>query len=103
MEGQIKQHNTRITNLGSRVKVVERRVNNVEQKLQSEIERSVNVDTDLKELVVTLNDTLVRVADKNHITEFFKSHWKYIALWVTITLGGDVQTLVQYLGPLLGQ
>ena len=75
MEGQIKQHNTRITNLGSRVNGVERRVNNVEQKLQSEIDRSINLYTDIKELVVTLNDTLVRVADKNHITEFFKSHW----------------------------
>lgn len=103
MEAQVKQHATRITHLGSRVKGVERRVNNVEQKLQGEIERSLNADTDLKELIVTLNSTLISVADKNHITEFFKSNWKYIALWVSITMGGDVKELVQYLGPLLGQ
>lgn len=99
-EEKLARNEIKIVHLDSRVKGVERRINNVEQKLQREVERSISSDNEIKELVTALRTTLLEVADKNHITEFFKENWKYIAVWVTLTLGGDVKELVQFIAPL---
>lgn len=100
---RLTNNEARIAKLDGRVGGVYKRVSEVERRLLLEVERSKEADTEIKELITALRETLLMVADKNHITEFFKKNWKYIALWVTITSGGDVKALLQQIGPIVGQ
>lgn len=85
----VQQVEAHVMALEERVRVVEDKVQHVEAGLVSEISRATNIDEELRELLVTLRDK------KNPITEFVAENWKFIAVWVTITIGGDVEQLIK--------
>ena len=85
----------RIGILDNRLLDAERRLSNVESELHAEVLRATSMDADLKEL-------LVEIRNKNPITEFFTENWKYIAIWIVISTGGDITKLLQALSSVKG-
>lgn len=85
----VQQVEAHVMALEERVKVVEDKVQHVEAGLVNEITRATSIDEELRDLLVTLRDK------KNPITEFVAENWKFIAVWITITIGGDVEQLVK--------
>lgn len=77
----------RINVLEEKIGVLEHRVGTVEDGLKHEVQRAVAVDTELKELLIELKN-------KNPITEFVATNWKFIAIWIVVTSGGDVTQLL---------
>ena len=73
--------------LEDKISVIEHRVNVVEGGLQAEVQRATSVDYELKELLIELKN-------KNPITEFVATNWKFIAIWIVVTSGGDVTQLL---------
>lgn len=85
----------RIGMLDNRLLDAERRLSNVEGALHAEVLRATSVDSELKEL-------LIDIRNKNPITEFFTENWKYIAIWIVISTGGDITKLLQALSSVKG-
>lgn len=83
----IAQAERRINVIEEKIGVLEHRVSTVEDGLKAEVQRAVSVDTELKELLIELKN-------KNPITEFVTTNWKFIAVWLVVTSGGDVTQLL---------
>lgn len=77
----------RIDVLEEKISVLEHRVGSVEGGLKDEVQRATSVDQELKELLIELKN-------KNPITEFVTKNWKFIAVWIVVTSGGDVTQLL---------
>ena len=77
----------RLEVLENKINVLEHRVQTVESGLKDEIVRATSVDHELKELLIELKN-------KNPITEFVTQNWKFIAIWIVVTSGGDVTQLL---------
>lgn len=77
----------RLEVLENKINVLEHRVQTVESGLKDEIVRATSVDQELKELLIELKN-------KNPITEFVTQNWKFIAIWIVVTSGGDVTQLL---------
>ena len=85
----------RLDVLEDKISVIEHRVGIVEGGLRAEVQRATSVDQELKELLIELKN-------KNPITEFVAQNWKFIAVWIVITSGGDVTQLMNAIRALGG-